>query len=165
MDAMKLLTRIAQIEALPGYRLRLRYVDGATGVVDMAGTMAKGRVRGAGGRTVRHRPVDARRPRGVLAERWRQQGALRRRRLANAVAGGPGGGETPRPPAMDYQRSHRSGRSSVPHPAATGIKGGAAGSSDTSRACPRHREAYDEQGCCNRYHIPTHTPQPGRRRC
>ncbi len=44
MDGMKLLTRIAQIEALPGYRLRLRYVDGATGVVDMAGTVAKGGV-------------------------------------------------------------------------------------------------------------------------
>ena len=44
MEGMELLTRIAEAEALPGYRLRLRYVDGAAGVVDMAGTVARGGV-------------------------------------------------------------------------------------------------------------------------
>lgn len=44
MVAMKLLTRITGAEALPGYRLRLRYADGAAGVVDMADTVAKGGV-------------------------------------------------------------------------------------------------------------------------
>jgi hypothetical protein len=37
-----LLTRITEAEALPGYRLRLRYEDGAAGVVDMSATLAKG---------------------------------------------------------------------------------------------------------------------------
>ena len=44
MANMALLTRIADAEALPGYRLRLRYVDGAAGVVDMSGTVARGGV-------------------------------------------------------------------------------------------------------------------------
>ena len=44
MDGMELLTRIAEAEALPGYRLRLRYVDGAIGLVDMSGTVARGGV-------------------------------------------------------------------------------------------------------------------------
>lgn len=41
---MALLTRITDAEALPGHRLRLRYLDGAAGVVDMAGTVARGGV-------------------------------------------------------------------------------------------------------------------------
>lgn len=41
---MDLLTRIEAAEALPGYRLRLRYTDGTNGVVDFSGTIAKGGV-------------------------------------------------------------------------------------------------------------------------
>lgn len=44
MTSMALLTRIVGAEALPGHRLRLRYEDGATGVVDMSGTVARGGV-------------------------------------------------------------------------------------------------------------------------
>ncbi len=44
MNGLKLLTRIVEAEVLPGYRLRLRYSDGAAGVVDMTGTVAKGGV-------------------------------------------------------------------------------------------------------------------------
>lgn len=43
-DRMQLLTRITRAEALPGYRLRLRYQDGAAGMVDFSGTVAKGGV-------------------------------------------------------------------------------------------------------------------------
>ena len=43
-EGVKLLTRIEAAEALPGYRLRLRYADGATGVVDFTPTLAKGGV-------------------------------------------------------------------------------------------------------------------------
>ena len=41
---VKMLTRIAAAEPLPGYRLRLRYTDGMAGVVDMAGLIAAGGV-------------------------------------------------------------------------------------------------------------------------
>ena len=43
-EGMALLTRITDAEALPGYRLRLRYADGMAGVVDMSRTVAKGGV-------------------------------------------------------------------------------------------------------------------------
>ena len=43
-EGMKLLTRIETAEALPDYRLRLRYTEGAAGTVDFAPTIAKGGV-------------------------------------------------------------------------------------------------------------------------
>ncbi len=47
MGGMTLRTRIAEIDVLPGYRLRFRYADGASGIVEMTATVAKGGVFGA----------------------------------------------------------------------------------------------------------------------